>query len=91
MQLRIEFPSTGATYHHEEFGVYEYSVYPRGSVLEGEESRRFLASFTTLEEAQKAYPKADVSGCGYRAVELPQEPPSWFDPMYAGERWSEDD
>lgn len=31
-----------------------------------------------LDEINRRYPDTDV-------------PPSWFDPMYAGERWNEDD
>ena len=68
--VRIESPSRGATYASEEFGVYEYSVYPRSSVLSGQQRRIFLDSFDTLEEAQKAYPHAKVSGCGYQAPYL---------------------
>ena len=44
------------------FSVYEYGVYPRSSVLAGQTRKTFLDMFTTLEEAQAAYPRADV-GC----------------------------
>lgn len=64
--VRIEYPSAGATYDRDEYGVYEYDRYPRGSVLAGQERRTFLDSFETLEAARAKYPGADESGCGYQ-------------------------
>jgi hypothetical protein len=55
----IEYPSAGATYCREEYGVYEYSTYPSSSVLAGQQKRVFLDSFATLSEAQAAYPEAE--------------------------------
>jgi len=73
--IRIEYPSRGATYCDEEFGVYEYGRYGRGSVLAGQQKRTFLDSFPTLEEARAAYPKAELSeGCGYQAPSLDHLP-----------------
>jgi hypothetical protein len=89
----IEYPASGETYSHDEYGVYRYSTYEEGSVLAGQEKRTFLDGFETLEEAQAAYPEAEWSGdsgSGYREVYLPVSPPEWFDPSYAGERWEED-
>lgn len=64
--IQIEYPSSGATYSNDAYGVYEYSTYGRSSVLAGQTRRVFLDSFETLEEAQKAYPEAElVTGCGY--------------------------
>lgn len=64
--IRIEFPSTGATYNRPVYGVYEYGVYPRSSVLSGQTKRTFLDSFATLEEATTAFPNAKVvAGSGY--------------------------
>ena len=57
--LRIEFPSVGRTYAHNEYAVYEYGTYPRSSVLAGQMSRTFLDSFDTLEAARIAFPGAD--------------------------------
>lgn len=54
----IEFPSIGATYRREEFGVYEYSEYGPTSVLAGQQKRVWLGGYSTLEEAKAAYPKA---------------------------------
>ena len=67
----IEFPCAGATYCHQEYGVYEYSVYGRSSVLRGQRRRVFLDRFPTLEEAKAAFPNARVSdSCGYQAPYL---------------------
>ena len=56
----IECPSVGQTYHHKEYGVYEYSTYPLGSVLEGRERRTFIGSYPTLEQAKHSHPDAIV-------------------------------
>ena len=65
--IRIEYPSIGATYGRPEYGVYEYSEYPRSSVLAGQTRRRWLDSFETLNEAKAAYPAAvEAAGCGYQ-------------------------
>lgn len=74
--IRIEFPSQGTTYSRDEYGVYQYSTYPRSSVLGGQERRAFLASFETIEEARAEFPGADESGCGYQPPflsHLPEE------------------
>lgn len=63
--IRIEYPSRGATYARAEYGVYEYSRYGRSSVLAGQTRRVFLDSYKTLDEAKAAYPTAKVAGCGY--------------------------
>jgi len=59
----IEQASRGATYQHDEntFTVYELGVYPRSSVLAGQQSRTFLDSFNSLAEAQKVYPDAEFT------------------------------
>lgn len=66
MDIRIEYPSRGATYNRPQYGVYEYGVYPRSSVLAGQTRRVFLDSFDTLEEAQREYPNAECAGCGFQ-------------------------
>jgi hypothetical protein len=91
--LRIE-PSAGETYRHEgEFSVYSYGVYPRGSVLEGQEKRTCVQpGFTSEAEAKLAYPEATIEGgSGYRTIVIPHTPPSWFDPAAAGEAWDDED
>jgi hypothetical protein len=72
--IRIEYPSAGATYNRPEYGVYGYGVYPRSSVLAGQTRRVFLGSFATLEEAQAEYPDAELAGCGYQAPYLDHLP-----------------
>lgn len=64
----IEEASYGTTYRHRPgtFTVYEIGVYPRGSVLEGQQMRSFLDHFEdgTREEnlaaAKAAYPDAEL-------------------------------
>lgn len=65
-EIKIEYPCAGATYNHPEYGVYQYSIYPRSSVLAGQTRRIFLDRFPTLEEAQAAFPDAELVGCGYQ-------------------------
>ena len=65
----IEQGSRGATYRESNstFTVYEISKYPRGSVLAGQQSRRYLDSFDSLGEAKEAYPDAElIGGSTYR-------------------------
>lgn len=69
--VRIEYPSRGATYSKNAYGVYEYGTYGRSSVLAGQQRRTYLDSFPTLEEAKAAYPNAEVtSSCGYHPPSL---------------------
>ena len=42
------------------YSVYEFGVFPKGSLLSGQTMKSFRDSFDTLEEAQKAYPHAEV-------------------------------
>lgn len=70
--------------------VYGIGRYERSSVLAGQPRRVFLDSFDTVDEAKRAYPKAtDNAGLPPRAS-VPLNPPPGFDPLDAGERWSED-
>lgn len=88
----IEYPAAGATYSHDEYGVYTYDEYPARSVLAGQPRRTFLDSFDTLDEARAAYPGAGWygEGSGYAYRPIPESPPDWFDPEAAGESWSDD-
>jgi hypothetical protein len=93
MKQVIEFPSVGATYRDEDYGVYEYGVWGRGSVLAGQSRRTFIDSLKTLEEAQAKYPKAQWNGennTGYIEQSMSREPEDWFDPADAGESWDDD-
>ena len=65
LDVRIEYPSRGATYNRPVFGVYEYSTYERSSVLAGQMKRVFLDSFDPFEEAREQDPHADLTGCNY--------------------------
>ena len=72
--IRIEYPSSGATYTKNEYGVYQYSKYPGGSVLASQQRRQWLDSFKTLKEAQTKYPRAKLCGCGFQAPSLSHLP-----------------
>jgi len=43
------------------FAVKGYDTWGRGSVLEGQTRTNFIDAFDSLEEAQKAYPEAELS------------------------------
>lgn len=79
------------------FDVYGHGTYEESSVLAGRPKRAFLDHFDTAEETRAEHPEAeDIGGSsrieGYNAGDtMPQSPPSWFDPMAAGEAWHEDD
>lgn len=49
----------------EKWAVYEWGVYEQSSVLAGQTRKRFVTWFDTQEEAQAAYPNAEV---GYRSA-----------------------
>lgn len=66
--IRIEYPAAGATYNRPVFGVYQYSVYPRSSVLPGQIRRQFLRSFDTVEQAREIYPGAEITSSCYQPV-----------------------
>jgi len=58
------------------YKVYEWRIYPQGSVLAGQDCKQLVESFPSLEEAKEAFPKATV---GYRDPcntydHLPDEP-----------------
>ena len=86
--IRIEYPSRGATYCENCYGVYKYGLYPSYSVLSGQVSRTFVDRFDTLEEAVQKYPDAQVlnHSC-YQTTIMPSFAPDWFDPLDAGEEW----
>ena len=56
--LTIEYDS-----QYKWFSLYEFGIYPRGSVLEGQQMKTFKGHYDTVEEAMKANPRATV---GYR-------------------------
>lgn len=86
--VRIEFPSRGATYYNEYYGVYKYDVWPSSSVLAGQERRTFIKDFNSIEEAKAEFPDAEVIGHScYQHVSMFSVAPSDFDPLDAGEEW----
>lgn len=72
----IEHGGRGMTYRRTTgFTVYELSVYPRSSVLAGQQCRKFLDFYDTLEEAKKAHPDAKlIPGTSYQAPDLSHLP-----------------
>jgi len=78
------------------YAVYGHGTYKHSSVLAGQARRSFQDAFDSVEEALQEYPEAEVRG-GSTKVRygttlaqlsgLPETPPSWFDPMDAGETW----
>jgi hypothetical protein len=63
------------------YNVYEFGTYPRSSVLAGQTRKQFVDGFDTLEEAQAAYPDADVgyrdAGNYFNHLPDPDDPSSW--------------
>lgn len=78
----IEQGSRGATYQNgaDTFTVYEIGTYPRHSVLAGQESRRFIDSYDSLEAAKAAHPTAEpIDGSTYREPALSHLPDDGYD------------
>jgi hypothetical protein len=79
----IEYPSMGATYCHQEYGVYEYGEYDDSSVLAGQVRRTFRDRYDTLEEAKQAHPDAEVcEGSAYQPVNVNHLPDDDGESMY---------
>ncbi len=77
-----------------EFMVVEHSVHSKTSVLAGQPNRSRRGYFPTVDAAQAEYPTAEVINFN-RGVDpffqMPDVPPSDFDPTICGETWHEDD
>lgn len=77
------------------FWVWEHSVYPRGSVLAGQQRRRRVKCFDTIEAAKTEFPDATVSKRAsshamnkFDVETFERSPaPAWLDPSAAGEEW----
>lgn len=52
-------------YGRTSYSVYAFDTYPRGSVLEGQTRKRFVASYDSEADAVAAFPGASV---GYRSA-----------------------
>lgn len=73
-----------------DYDLYSHDVYPVGSVLEGQDRRSLVQTYRTPQEAQAAHPdkKFDVLYHSTKVEHtMPDLPPSWFDPLAAGEEW----
>lgn len=72
---------------YDNYGIFEYSTYGPGSVLEGQEKRSCLGSYATLAEAQIDFPGVrDAGGSGFTDHPIPENPPEWFREDDIGER-----
>lgn len=61
--MKIEKETTIEQSQYGGWSVYEFSTYPRSSVLAGQTRKQWIAGYDTLQEACHHYPNADV---GYR-------------------------
>ena len=86
MSEKFDYVAIEPDRHDNGVNVYGFGRYPRSSVNYGMDRKVFLDAFNSVEEAVKAYPKAEVSE-GIRVVESDPGPfaPGWFDPSAAGE------
>lgn len=77
----------------EKYEVVGHGQYEDSSVLAGQEGRWVLDWYDSLDEAKTQHPDAEViDGRTSRpSIHIPESPPSWFDPMDAGEAWGEDE
>lgn len=79
----------------EGYTVYEYGIYPRNSVLAGQESKKYRGVFSSVQEAQDKFPKATTQGYQMPAEVPKHAPQGYYDSdggFYdCGEYWGEDD
>lgn len=75
---------------HDNYWLCQRGYYSEESVLAGQRGRQLVKPYDTLEEALQDNPDTKESDSYYMAPMVPINPPSWFDPMDAGERWDED-
>ena len=71
-----------------------HGKYGEDSVLHGQEFRQLVECYDEdFTKAQAAHPESEVFPDGWEPgpAELPEAPELWFDPMDAGEAWSEED
>jgi hypothetical protein len=57
-QRKYDFYTVSASKYSDGFAVYGWGTYPSSSVLAGQPMKVFIASFPTMEAAQKAHPEA---------------------------------
>ena len=76
---------------HGNYWLCRRGVYEESSVLAGQDFRQLCKSYESLEEAQLENPDIEISDEGKPISFMPQTAPDWFDPMDAGEVWSEED
>lgn len=73
---------------HENGAVFEYSTYPEGSVLAGQEKRSCLGTYATLAAAKIDWPDAvDAGGSLFVDRPIPIQPYPGFSEDDIGESW----
>jgi hypothetical protein len=77
---------------HSNYWLCQRGVYSESSVLAGQDFRRLMRAYDSLEEAKAANPGVPVPEEAYapEPVVIPLTAPAWFDEANAGERWDED-
>ena len=78
------------------YWLVAHGEYEESSVLAGQPSRTLTCWYATKAEATVNNPEAEVldhiTGDPFgNPTPLPIHPPDWFDPLFAGEVWHEDD
>ena len=79
------------------YWLVAHGEYGEDSVLAGQDYRALIWHYEDLEVAKREHPEAEVlchstkDPFAHLSNQLPDAPPSWFDPLDAGEVWHEDD
>jgi len=76
---------------HNNYWYCQRGRYSKSSVLAGQEYRQLVHAYNSLEDAKIAHPSAAIEDRPVDKWEMSINPPSWFDPMSAGEVWNEED
>ena len=67
--------------------LWGHSVYPKSSVLAGQNRDWRVEPYDSMDEAKAAHPDVEIGHGSAMRASLPDTPPAWFDPAYAGEEW----
>lgn len=90
MSKTIEYTSIEIV--HDSYWYCQHGVYGSDSVLAGQDFRQLVSHYDSLELAVQAHPEARVDLQGYKPENyMPDCAPDWFDPLYAGESWREEE
>ena len=76
---------------HDSWWLCQRGTYEESSVLAGQKFRQLVTHYDDLETAKRDNPGVEIVDWFAPQVFIPQTAPSWFDPLDAGEVWSEED